>query len=66
MKRFKVVVIGASAGGLDALSIILGYLPKTVLFPVIFAHELPLLSPPRFRLAQLQIAKPLVFDRTTK
>lgn len=39
MKRFKVVVIGASAGGLDALSIILGYLPKTVLFPVIIAQH---------------------------
>ncbi len=35
MNRFKTVVVGASAGGIDALSILLAYLPKTYSCPVI-------------------------------
>ncbi len=35
MNRFKAVVMGASAGGIDALSILLAYLPKTYSCPVV-------------------------------
>ena len=39
MNRFKAVVMGASAGGLDALSILLGYLPETYSWPVIIVQH---------------------------
>lgn len=39
MKRYKAVVVGASAGGLDALAILLGCLPKTYPCPVIVAQH---------------------------
>ena len=39
MKRFKAVVMGASAGGLDALSILLAYLPETYSCPVIIVQH---------------------------
>lgn len=39
MKRFKVVVMGASAGGLDALSILLAYLPESYSYSVIVVQH---------------------------
>jgi len=39
MNRFKAVVMGASAGGLDALSILLAYLPETYSCPVIIVQH---------------------------
>ncbi len=40
MNRFKAVVIGASAGGLNAISTLLSYLPETLAFPVIVVQHL--------------------------
>ena len=40
MNRFKAVVIGGSAGGLDALSILLAYLPESYPCPVITVQHI--------------------------
>lgn len=41
LDRFKAVVIGASAGGIDALSEILPHLPKTYPLPIIIVLHIP-------------------------